>query len=157
MQNNSDEILKELVSIFKINLERANVYKKLLGMKTNNKLNNHFQEQLNDSNQIVEELDLIINSAVDDDEKKVLFDDFRLNQSQFYFGMAQNSNNLRTIIVSCKLGDEYLKNIYQSSIQFFDFKPFPKLNKFLTKHIESTQSMIQILESIFINNKLAPF
>lgn len=156
MQNNSNQILKELVSLFKINLERASVYKKLLGMFANKDLNGYFQEQFNDSNQIVEELDLIINSVVDVEEKKALFDDLTLNQSQFYFGMAQNSNNLRTVIISCKFGDEYLKSIYVTTMQFFDFRYFPKLNKFLNKHIENTQSLIQIIESAFITNKLLP-
>lgn len=156
MQNNSKDILRELVSFFKINLLRARVYEKLLSMTANHDLNSHFQAQLNDSNRMVKELELIFNEAIEDSEKKVLFEDLQLSQPQFYFGMAQNSDNIPTIVISCKFGDEYLKGKYQKAMQFFDFRYFPKLKNIMSKYISNIHHMMQVLETTFSDNKLLP-
>jgi hypothetical protein len=107
MKIKSEEILKGLISVFKINEHRIEVYRKLTSMIHNPELQPYFEAQVKESVKIIEDLNPLMDS-VENAESPLHFEDIKMNQSQFYFGMARASKNPRTVMVSCQFGDEYL-------------------------------------------------
>jgi hypothetical protein len=121
MKIKSEEILKGLISVFKINEYRVEVYQKLKNIIHNPELQPYFESQIDESVSIMEELNPLMDS-VENAESPLHFEDTKMNQSQFYFGMARASNNPRTVMVSCQFGDEYLVKTYKKMLEVLENK-----------------------------------
>ncbi|PWK25154.1 hypothetical protein LV89_02780 [Arcicella aurantiaca] len=141
MKIQSEETLKCLINIFKINGYRIEVYKKLVNTIYSPELKRSFQNQADESASIVEKLNHILDESFENSDSPVLFEDAQIDQSQFYFGMAQASKNVRTILVSCQFGDEFLIKSYQKILAIFEFEAFNPLKECLTTHLSSLKKM----------------
>ena len=138
MKIKSEEILKGLISIFKINEYRIEVYRKLINMIHNPELQPYFKAQVEESVTVIEELNPLMDS-IENAESPLHFEDVKMNQSQFYFGMARASKNPRTVMVSCQFGDEYLVKIYKRMLEILEIKTLPYLKDVLTRHLHNLQ------------------
>jgi hypothetical protein len=151
MKVKSEEILRGLINVFKINEYRVEVYRRLMDMIHNPELQPYFQSQVEESATIIEELNPILDS-LENAESPLLFEDTKMNQSQFYFGMARASQNPRTIMVSCQFGDEYLVKTYKRMLEILEIKTLPYLREILIRHLDNIQNSFSKIENIFLDN-----
>lgn len=151
MKIKSEEILKGLISVFKINEYRIEVYRKLMSMIHNPELQPYFEAQVKESVSIIEELNPLMDSA-ENAESPLHFEDAKMNQSQFYFGMARASKNPRTVMVSCQFGDEYLMKTYKKMLEILEIKTLPYLRDVLTKHLDNLQAAFVRIENMLLEN-----
>jgi hypothetical protein len=151
MKIKSEEILKGLISVFKINEYRIEVYRKLMSMIHNPELQPYFKAQVEESATIIEELNPLMDS-VENAESPLHFEDAKMNQSQFYFGMARASQNPRTVMVSCQFGDEYLVKMYKRMLEVMEIKTLPYLREVLTRHLDNLQAAFARIENMLLEN-----
>lgn len=151
MKIKSEEILKGLISVFKINEYRIEVYRKLMNMIHNPELQPYFEAQVEESVTIIEELNPLMDS-VENAESPLHFEGTKMNQSQFYFGMARASKNPRTVMVSCQFGDEYLVEIYKRMLGVLEIKTLPYLREILTRHLNNIQVAFAKIENMLLDN-----
>jgi hypothetical protein len=151
MKVKSEEILRGLINVFKINEYRVEVYRRLMDMIHNPELQPYFQSQVEESATIIEELNPILDS-LENAESPLLFEDTKMNQSQFYFGMARASQNPRTIMVSCQFGDEYLVKTYKRMLEILEIKTLPYLREILIRHLDNIQNSFSKIENMFLDN-----
>lgn len=151
MKIKSEEILKGLISIFKINEYRIEVYRKLINMIHNPELQPYFKAQVEESVTVIEELNPLMDS-IENAESPLHFEDVKMNQSQFYFGMARASKNPRTVMVSCQFGDEYLVKIYKRMLEILEIKTLPYLKDVLTRHLHNLQMAFAKIENTLLDN-----
>lgn len=151
MKIKSEEILKGLISVFKINEYRIEVYRKLMNMIHNPELQPYFKSQVEESATIIEELNPLMD-AVENAESPLHFEDTKMNQSQFYFGMARASKNPRTVMVSCQFGDEYLVKTYKKMLEVIEIKTLPYLREILTRHLNNLQIAFSKIENTLLEN-----
>ena len=151
MKIKSEEILRGLISIFKINEHRIEVYRKLINMIHNPELQPYFKAQIEESATIIEALNPMMNS-VENAESPLHFEDTKMNQSQFYFGMARASKNPRTVMVSCQFGDEYLVKTYKKMLEILEIKSLPRLREILIKHLNNLQTAFASIENTLLEN-----
>lgn len=151
MKIKSEEILKGLISIFKINEYRIEVYHKLINMIHNPELQPYFKAQVEESVTVIEELNPLMDS-IENAESPLHFEDVKMNQSQFYFGMARASKNPRTVMVSCQFGDEYLVKIYKRMLEILEIKTLPYLKDVLTRHLHNLQMAFAKIENTLLDN-----
>jgi hypothetical protein len=151
MKIKSEEILKGLISVFKINEYRIEVYRKLMSMIHNPELQPYFEAQVEESATIIEELNPLMDS-VENAESPLHFEDAKMNQSQFYFGMARASQNPRTVMVSCQFGDEYLVKTYKKMLEVMEIKTLPYLREVLTRHLDNLQAAFARIENMLLEN-----
>jgi hypothetical protein len=151
MKIKSEEILKGLISVFKINEYRIEVYRKLMNMIHNPELQPYFEAQVKESVTIIEELNPLMDS-IENAESPLHFEDAKMNQSQFYFGMARASQNPRTVMVSCQFGDEYLVKTYKRILQVLEIKTLPYLREVLTRHLNNIQTAFERIENMLLEN-----
>ena len=140
MKIRSEEVLRGLINIFNINGYRVEVYQKLKSQIYDPKLQEYFQKQVDESSVILKELNPILNSSLKESENPVVFEDAKIDQSQFYFGLACASNNPRTVMVSCQFGNEFLIKAYQKILEFLDTNAFDSLWVLVSKHLESIKN-----------------
>jgi hypothetical protein len=140
MKITSEEVLRGLINIFNINGYRVEVYQKLQNQIYNPELQKYFQEQVDESSIILKELNPILSSSIEESENPVVFEDAKLDQSQFYFGLACASNNPRTVMVSCQFGNEFLIKTYQKILDCLDTKALDFLWVMVSKHLESIKN-----------------
>jgi ferritin-like metal-binding protein YciE len=141
MKIKSEETLRSLINIFKINGYRMEVYKKLVNTIYHPELKRSFQNQVDESACIIEKLNTILDESLENSESPVLYEDARIDQSQFYFGMAKASKNIRTILVSCQFGDEFLMKTYQKMLTIFEIEALISLKETLGEHLSSLKKM----------------
>ncbi|MEY4538382.1 MAG: hypothetical protein RLZZ306_139 [Bacteroidota bacterium] len=151
MKIKSEEILKGLINVFKINKYRIEVYRKLINMIHNPELQPYFKSQIDESSAIIEELNPLMDS-VENAESPLHFEDAKMNQSQFYFGMARASKNPRTVMVSCQFGDEYLVKTYKKMLEILEIKTLPYLREILTRHLNNLQIAFAQIENTLLEN-----
>ena len=151
MKINSEEVLRGLINIFNINGYRVEVYEKLKNQIYNPELQQYFQKQVDESSTILKELNPILNSSLEESENPVVFEDAKLDQSQFYFGLACASSNPRTIMVSCQFGNEFLIKAYQKILKFLDTNALNSLWVMVSKHLESIKNTYMDFEHDVIN------
>ncbi len=151
MKIKSEEILKGLISIFKINEYRIEVYRKLINMVHSPELQPYFKSQVDESETIIKELNPLM-GLLENAESPLHFEDAKMNQSQFYFGMARASKNPRTVMVSCQFGDEYLVKIYKRMLEVLEIKTLPYLREILMKHLKNLQTSFEKIESTILEN-----
>jgi hypothetical protein len=151
MKIKSEEILKGLISVFKINEYRIEVYRKLMNMIHNPELQPYFEAQVKESVTIIEELNPLMDS-IENAESPLHFEDAKMNQSQFYFGMARASQNPRTVMVSCQFGDEYLVKTYKRILEVLEIKTLPYLREVLTRHLNNIQTAFERIENMLLEN-----
>ncbi len=152
MKITSEEVLRGLINIFNINGYRVEVYQKLQNQIYNPELQKYFQKQVDESSVILKELDPILNSSLQESENPVVFEDAKLDQSQFYFGLACASNNPRTVMVSCQFGNEFLIKAYQKILNFLDTNALDFLWVIVSKHLESIKNTYMDFEHKVIDN-----
>jgi hypothetical protein len=140
MKITSEEVLRGLINIFNINGYRVEVYQKLKNQIYNPELQKYFQKQVDESSIILKELNPILNSSLKESGNSVVFEDAKLDQSQFYFGLACASSNPRTVIVSCQFGNEFLIKAYQKILKFLDTNALDSLWVMVSKHLESIKN-----------------
>lgn len=141
MKIQCEETLRSLINIFKINGYRVEVYQKLVNTIYNPALKRSFQNQVDESAFIVEKLNVILDESLANSESPVLYEDAKIDQSQFYFGVAKASKNVRTILVSCRFGDEFLMKSYQKVLMIFEMETFKSLKDSLSAHLLSLKNM----------------
>lgn len=151
MKIKSEEILKGLISVFKINEYRIEVYRKLINMVHNPELQPYFKSQVDESEAIIKELNPLMD-LLENAESPLHFEDAKMNQSQFYFGMARASKNPRTVMVSCQLGDEYLVKMYRRMLEVLEIKTLPYLREILMKHLKNLQTSFEKIGSTILEN-----
>ena len=151
MKITSEEVLRGLINIFNINGYRVEVYEKLKNQIYNPELQQYFQKQVDESSTILKELNPILNSSLEESENPVVFEDAKLDQSQFYFGLACASSNPRTIMVSCQFGNEFLIKAYQKILKFLDTNALNSLWVMVSKHLESIKNTYMDFEHDVIN------
>lgn len=151
MKIKNEEILKGLISVFKINEHRVEVYRKLKSMIYNSELQHYFESQINESLIIIEQLKPLIDST-ENSESPLHFEDVRMNQSQFYFGVARASKNPRTVMVSCQFGDEYLIKTYITMLEILEIKTLPYLREMLTRHLNKLKIAFAKIENTTLEN-----
>lgn len=154
MKITSEEVLRGLINIFNINGCRVEVYQKLQNQIFNPTLQQYFQNQVDESTIILKELNQILNSSLEEFENPVVFEDAKLDQSQFYFGIACASNNPRTVMVSCQFGNEFLIKAYQKILNFLDTKALDFLWVIVSKHLESIKNTYMDYEHEVVNGML---
>jgi hypothetical protein len=151
MKIKSEEVLRGLINIFNINGYRVEVYQKLKSQIYNPELQKYFQKQVDESSIILKELNPILNSSIKESENPVVFEDAKLDQSQFYFGLACASSNPRTVMVSCQFGNEFLIKAYQKILKFLDTNALDSLWVMVSKHLESIKNTYMDFEHDIIN------
>ena len=151
MKIKSEEILKGLISVFKINEYRIEVYGKLINMVNSPELQPYFKSQVDESETIIKELNPLM-GLLENAESPLHFEDTKMNQSQFYFGMARASKNPRTVMVSCQFGDEYLVKMYKKMLEVLEIKALPYLREILIKHLQNLQTSFKKIESTILEN-----
>lgn len=151
MKIRSEEVLRGLINIFNINGYRVEVYQKLKNQIYDPTLQNYFQKQVDESSIILKELNPILNSSLKESENPVVFEDAKMDQSQFYFSLACASNNPRTVMVSCQFGNEFLIKVYQKILKFLDTHTFDALWVMVSKHLESIKNSYLDFEQDIIN------
>lgn len=151
MKIKSEEMLKGLISIFKINEYRIEVYRKLINMVHNPELQPYFKAQVEESVTVIEELNPLMDS-IENAESPLHFEDVKMNQSQFYFGIARASKNSRTVMVSCQFGDEYLVKMYKRMLEILEIRTLPYLRDVLTRHLHNLQKAFEKIENILLDN-----
>jgi len=151
MKIKNEEILRGLISVFKINEHRIEVYRKLKNMIYNSESQHYFESQINESLIIIEQLKPLIDST-ENSESPLHFEDVRMNQSQFYFGVARASKNPRTVMVSCQFGDEYLIKTYIIMLEILEIKTLPYLREVLTRHLDKLKIAFAKIENTTLEN-----
>lgn len=151
MKIRSEEILQGLINVFKINEYRIEVYCKLMGMIQNPELQPYFKSQVDESATVIKELNTLIDS-VENSESPLHFEDAKINESQFYFGMARASRNPRTVMVSCQFGDEYLMETYKKMLGLLEIKTLPYLRDILVRHLNNLQIAFTKIENTILEN-----
>ena len=151
MKIKSEEMLKGLISIFKINEYRIEVYRKLINMVHNPELQPYFKAQVEESVTVIEELNPLMDS-IENAESPLHFEDVKMNQSQFYFGIARASKNSRTVMVSCQFGDEYLVKMYKRMLEILEIRTLPYLRDVLTRHLHNLPKAFEKIENILLDN-----
>ena len=151
MKIKSEEILKGLINVFKINKYRIEVYRKLTNIIHNPELQPYFESQIDESKTIIEELNPLMDS-IENAESPLHFEDAKMNQSQFYFGMARASKNPRTVMVSCQFGDEYLVKTYKKMLEILEIRTLPYLREILTRHLHNLQISFARIENTLLEN-----
>ncbi len=151
MKIRSEEILRGLIKVFKINENRIEVYGKLMSMIHNPALQPYLKSQVDESAIIIKELNPLIDAA-ENAESPLHFEDAKINQSQFYFGMARASQNPRTVMVSCQFGDEYLMKTYKKMLELLEIKTLPYLRDILTRHLNNLQIAFTKVENTLLEN-----
>jgi hypothetical protein len=146
MKIKSEEVLLGLINIFNINGYRVEVYEKLKNQIYNPELQKYFQKQVDESSIILKELNPILKSSLKESENPVVFEEAKLHQSQFYFGLACASSNPRTVMVSCQFGNEYLMKVYQKILKFLDTNALDSLWRMVSKHLESIKNTYKDFE-----------
>ena len=152
MKITSEEVLRGLINIFNINGYRVEVYQKLKSQLSNPELQKYFQQQVDESTLILENLNPILDDSLKSAENPAVFEDAKLDQSQFYFGLACASNNPRTVMISCQFGNEFLIKAYQKILQFLDTNALDFLWKIVSKHLESIKNSYMDYEHEVIND-----
>lgn len=151
MKISSEEVLRGLINIFNINGYRIEVYQKLQNQIYNPAMQKYFQKQVDESTIILKELNPILNLSLEESENPAVFEDAKLDQSQFYFALAFASNNPRTVMVSCQFGNEFLIKTYQKMLNFLDTKAFDFLWLMVSKHLESIKDTYMDYEHEVVN------
>jgi apolipoprotein N-acyltransferase len=90
--------------------------------------------------------------SIENAESPLHFEDAKMNQSQFYFGMARASQNPRTVMVSCQFGDEYLVKTYKRILEVLEIKTLPYLREVLTRHLNNIQTAFERIENMLLEN-----
>ncbi|MDR6560908.1 MULTISPECIES: hypothetical protein [unclassified Arcicella] len=152
MKITNEEILKGLINIFKINRQRIEVYCKLSETVYTPELQQHFKTQVDESTSLLNELNPILYQSLENPENPVLYEDSEIDQSVFYFGMARASNNIRTVMISCQFGDEFLIKTYQRVLGFLEVNHVSALNDMLSGHLKSIGHTDFNMESMFSCN-----
>lgn len=137
----SEEVLRNLINIFKINGYRVEVYRKLIDEGYSPELHRSFQAQVDESTSVLKSLNPILDSSLEFCESPVLYEDVSIDQSQFYFGMARASSNVPTVMISCRFGDEFLMKTYQNMLNFIDINAMLPLRETLIQHLSSLKNM----------------
>ncbi len=140
MKITSEEVLSGLINIFKINGYRVEIYQKLKNEIYDPTLQQYFQTQVDESSIILKELNPILNSTLEESGNPIVFEDAKIDQSQFYFSLACATNNPRTIMVSCQFGNELLIQVYQKILKFLDTHDLDSLWVMVSKHLESIKN-----------------
>ena len=122
-----------------------------MNMIHNPELQPYFKSQVEESATIIEELNPLMD-AVENAESPLHFEDTKMNQSQFYFGMARASKNPRTVMVSCQFGDEYLVKTYKKMLEVIEIKTLPYLREILTRHLNNLQIAFSKIENTLLEN-----
>ena len=90
--------------------------------------------------------------STENSESPLHFEDVRMNQSQFYFGVARASKNPRTVMVSCQFGDEYLIKTYITMLEILEIKTLPYLREMLTRHLNKLKIAFAKIENTTLEN-----
>jgi hypothetical protein len=151
MKIKSEEVLRGLINIFNINGYRVEVYQKLKNQIYNPELQKYFQQQMDESSIIIKELNPILKSSLKESENPAVYEDTKLDQSQFYFGLACASSNPRTVMVSCQFGNEFLIKTYQKILKFLDTNALDSLWRMVSKHLESIKNTYMDFEHHIID------
>ena len=152
MKITSEEVLRGLINIFDINGYRIEVYERLKSQLSNIELQTYFQQQVDESKLILDRLKPILDDSLKYAENTSIFENAKIDQSQFYFGLANASKNPRMIMVSCQFGNEFLMKAYQKILQFLDTNALDSLWRIVSKHLESIRNTYMDYEYEVINN-----
>ena len=152
MKITSEEVLRGLIDIFNINGCRIEVYEKLKSQLFSPEIQKYFQQQVDESTLIIEKLNPILSDSLESAENPTIFKDAKIDQSQFYFGMACASNNPRTVMISCQFGNEFLVKAYQRILQSLDTNALDSLWRIVSKHLESIKNTHMDYEYEVMNN-----
>lgn len=152
MKINSEEILNDLISVFKINEYRLEGYRKIIKSAYSPKHLRYFQRKIDEGEMMIQELNPILHASMENERAADTYDDGRIDRSQFFFGIAKASDNPMTVIVSCQFGDELLVKIYQRILSFMEHKMYSSmaLKSVLSRHILHIEETAEDIKGIIL-------
>ncbi len=149
MDTINEEAIRSLMQLREINAVRVKGYQKAVDMIKNGNSKKYFQVKINETNNLTECINRLIETPSFERLKTNRVETKRLHQSQFYFTMAATSSNPRTVALSCQLGDKFAENAYASALSAIQFLSLPELMSVLGKHINSLRKSFESTREAF--------
>ena len=143
METYSEEIFKGLVKLSEINVARMEGYKNAISKTNNSKMREMLNARVKETLYLNNQLNRVIaESKIDSETTEEDQNDKKILRSNFYFTIAKASNNPRTVILSCQLGDQCAVTAYKDILISKTIKLLPFLRNILVKQLHNLEKSL---------------
>lgn len=142
MENFNYVVFRNLVKIVTMQNYRREAYTKAAYVANNLSLREYFYKLIEESDKFTEELSNCITEIETDlkierSEEEV---SGTIEKSQFYYAIAKTNSNLRTVCLSCKLGDVSCTKLYEEILGFVNICQFPSIRAMVQNQKKKIES-----------------
>lgn len=153
METYSEEIFNSLLKLSEINLFRVEGYKNAISKICKGDMRKELSARVKETVNLSNQLNRVISDSKIDTEnaeedkigKKIL-------RPNFYFMIAKCSNNARTAILSCQLGDQCAVTVYKELLITKTVKLLPLLRNILVKQLKNLEESLETTRLIMSNS-----
>jgi hypothetical protein len=152
MENFTEEAVKSLAKLSEINTARMEGYGNAISKVCKGDMKTYFGEKVKETLDLTNQINRFIgqsNTGVNEVENK------KIQRSNFYFTIAKASDNPRTVILSCQLGDECAVTAYKDILLSKTVKLLPYLREILQKQLSNLEDCLMATHQILFDTTFA--
>lgn len=154
MENQTEEAVKSLSKLSEINTARIEGYENAILKACKGKMKKYFKAKVKETFDLTSQINhFIFESSSDNNETDK--GDEKIQRSNFYFSIAKSSDNPRTVILSCQLGDECAVKAYKDLLKSKTIKLLPYLREVLLKQLSNLEESLLATRQILFDTSFA--
>jgi hypothetical protein len=143
METYSEEIFNSLLKLSEINVARVEGYKNAISKICKGDMRKELSARVKETMDLSNQLNSVISDSKSDSETtKVDQIGKKILRPNFYFMIAKGSNNPRTAILSCQLGDQCAVTAYKELLITKTVKLLPFVRKILVKQLKNLEDSL---------------
>lgn len=143
METYSVEIFSSLLKLSEINGARVEGYKNAISKISESEVRKELSARIIETMQLSNQLNSVIfDSKIDAESNKEDQIGKKILRPNFYFMIAKASNNPRTAVLSCQLGDQCAVTAYQEVLISKTIKLLPFLKNILVKQLKNIEESL---------------
>ena len=156
MENQTEEAVKSLLKLSEINTARMEGYENAISTACKSDMKKFFGEKVKETLDLTNQLNrFICESTKNSDGNEINKESEKILRSNFYFSIAKSSNNPRTVILSCQLGDECAVTAYKDILKSKTLKLLPYLREVLLKQLSNLEESLLATRKILFDTTFA--
>jgi hypothetical protein len=150
MENFTEEEVKSLTKLSEINTARIEGYENAISKVCKGGMKTFFGEKVKETLDLTQQINQFIGDFEIDE-----FENHKIQRSNFYFTIAKASDNPRTVILSCQLGDECAVTAYKDILLSKTVKLLPYLREILQKQLSNLEECLTATHQILFDSAFA--
>jgi hypothetical protein len=156
METYSEEVFNSLLKLSEINMARMEGYKNAVSKIYDDDVRKNLDARIEETLDLTNQLNRVIADLKIDTENTGEYPiDKKILRPNFYFTIAKASNNPRTVILSCQLGDQCAVAAFTEVLMTKSVKLLPFLQNILVKQLENFEKSLVTTQLIMFNSTLA--